>query len=186
MICTRAAWDPAYRDRSPPVLRPKTPAPATAAGLLYLRVGAAALCSHSANLQKVMAMPTAPKRFRLSSQPTRTEQRKAYDERRGSATSRGYDNRWRKAARTFLQRHPLCLGCEAAGIVTEATLVDHVEPHRGEQGRFWNSDYWQSSCQWHHDVVKQRLELMWDRGQISTRDLWLNSSAALRLADHLR
>ncbi|AKR57134.1 holin [Devosia sp. H5989] len=131
-------------------------------------------------------MPTAPKRFRLSSQPTRQAQRKVYDERRGSATSRGYNHRWRKAARTFLQRHPLCLGCEAAGLVIEASLVDHVEPHRGDQSKFWDSKHWQPCCQWHHDVVKQRLETMWDRGDIGADALWLNSSIALRLADNLR
>ncbi|KFL27041.1 holin [Devosia sp. 17-2-E-8] len=131
-------------------------------------------------------MPTAPKRFRLSSQPTRQVQRKAYDDRRGSATSRGYDSRWRKASRTFLLRHPLCLGCEAAGLVTEAALVDHVEPHRGDQSKFWDTRHWQPCCRWHHDVVKQRLEVMWDRGQITTNDLWLNSSVARRIAEALR
>lgn len=45
---------------------------------------------------------------------------------------------------------------------------------------------WQSSCQWHHDVVKQRLELMWARGQIPLDSLWLDSPAALALAAQLR
>lgn len=45
---------------------------------------------------------------------------------------------------------------------------------------------WQSCCKWHHDSVKQRLELMYSRGQIKISDLWLNSEAAIRIADGLR
>lgn len=67
-----------------------------------------------------------------------------------------------------------------------ADLTDHVEPHKGDQAKFWNSSMWQSACKWHHDVVKQRLELMWARGEIGLADLWLDSPAALALAERLR
>ncbi len=65
-------------------------------------------------------------------------------------------------------------------------LVDHVEPHKGDSAKFWNTSMWQSSCKWHHDVVKQRLELMFDRGQATVADLWLNSPVALKVAAKLR
>ena len=67
-----------------------------------------------------------------------------------------------------------------------ADLVDHVEPHKGDTIKFWDTSKWQSSCRWHHDVVKQRLELMWARGEITVMDLWLDSPVALRLAEQLR
>jgi 5-methylcytosine-specific restriction protein A len=68
------------------------------------------------------------------------------------------------------------------GRVEPATLVDHVEPHEGDQDKFWNTSMWQASCRWHHDSVKQRLELMWKAGSIPVNDLWLNSETAVRIA----
>jgi 5-methylcytosine-specific restriction protein A len=135
-------------------------------------------------------MPSMPRTFRPPHLPSRAAQAKlveqAFDERRGSASSRGYNHRWSKAADGHRRRHPLCLGCEAAGLVVAAALVDHVEPHKGDTKKFWNKAMWQSSCRWHHDVVKQRLELMWARGEITIADLWLNSAVALRVANELR
>lgn len=131
-------------------------------------------------------MPSSPKTFRNRNQPSRQEQRKQYDERRGSASERGYTHRWSKAAATFKTRYPLCLGCEAAGLVVASQLVDHVEPHRGDQDKFWDTSMWQACCGWHHDVVKQRLEQMWDRGEVQVVDLWLNSPIALAVASRLR
>jgi len=40
---------------------------------------------------------------------------------------------------------------------------------------------WQPACRWHHDVVKQGLERMLDRGELMTADMWLDSAAAVRL-----
>jgi 5-methylcytosine-specific restriction enzyme A len=72
------------------------------------------------------------------------------------------------------------------GLVVAAELVDHVEPHKGDTVKFWDTSMWQSSCRWHHDVVKQRLELMWLQGKITIADLWLNSPVAVKLAMSLR
>jgi 5-methylcytosine-specific restriction enzyme A len=65
---------------------------------------------------------------------------------RGSAEERGYDARWRKARKAFLQEHPLCVECLKAGKLTPATVVDHIIPHRGNQELFWNADNWQPLC----------------------------------------
>lgn len=59
--------------------------------------------------------------------------------------------------------------------------ADHVVPHKGDMVRFWDSDLWQPSCKWHHDVIKQQLEAMYARGELIASDLWLNSAAAVRL-----
>lgn len=53
-----------------------------------------------------------------------------YDERRGSAASRGYDRHWQKRRLAYLREHPLCVECAREDIVTAATDVDHIIPKR--------------------------------------------------------
>lgn len=48
------------------------------------------------------------------------------DARRGSSTSRGYGADWRRLRDAFLKKHPLCLFCDDVGLITEATVVDHI------------------------------------------------------------
>lgn len=78
---------------------------------------------------------------------------------RTSSSSRGYGHRWQKARATFLKAHPLCTYCKAQGLLTPATVVDHIVPHRGDQKLFWDSSNWQGLCKLHHDSTKQREEL---------------------------
>lgn len=67
--------------------------------------------------------------------------------REGLTTAeRGYGSRWQRARERFLVRHPLCRHCEAAGIVTPAVEVDHVNPHKGDQALFWSPENWQPLC----------------------------------------
>lgn len=75
-----------------------------------------------------------------------------------SAASRGYGHRWRTARAGFLAQNPLCAGCERLGRVTEAKVVDHIEPHRGDQEKFWDRSNWQSLCASCHSGEKQREE----------------------------
>jgi 5-methylcytosine-specific restriction protein A len=69
-----------------------------------------------------------------------------------------YGRRWRAARAGHLRNHPLCVMCKADGRTTEAVIVDHVTPHRGDQKLFWNKSNWQSLCKTHHDATKQRME----------------------------
>jgi hypothetical protein len=46
----------------------------------------------------------------------------------------------------------------------------------------WDERNMQSSCYWHHDEVKQRLERLFDLGKIGPSDLKLDSSIALQIA----
>lgn len=130
-------------------------------------------------------MAKRPAAFRSHQQPTRQVQNREFDHRRGSAASRGYDGVWAKASRGHKAKHPLCIGCEAMGLVVAVYVTDHVVPGTSGTPEFWNSKQWQSACKWHHDVVKQRLERMWIDGRIGAADLWLNSPIALRLAADL-
>ena len=73
--------------------------------------------------------------------------------------SRLYDlRRWRRRSRAFLQAHPLCVMCEAAGRVTLATVVDHKVPYRGEEELFFDETNWQSMCKTDHDAAKREQE----------------------------
>ena len=77
---------------------------------------------------------------------------KALDARRGTAHERGYSAAWQRARLGWLAAHPLCVRCEAAGVVEAATVVDHIVPHRGDKTLFWDRDNWQSLCDRHHNV----------------------------------
>lgn len=75
---------------------------------------------------------------------------------RPSARARGYGTLWQKRSKLYLQRHPLCVHCEADGIARAATLVDHITPHRGDPSLFWDEGNWQSLCKHHHAVKTGR------------------------------
>jgi 5-methylcytosine-specific restriction protein A len=72
-------------------------------------------------------------------------------ERRGTAAERGYDGKWRKARLHYLARNPLCVICDSNGIVRAANVVDHITPHKGNSGLFWDSRNWQPLCKMCHD-----------------------------------
>jgi 5-methylcytosine-specific restriction protein A len=71
--------------------------------------------------------------------------------RRGTATQRGYDSKWRTARNAYLASHPLCAACGLTGVVEAATVVDHIVPHKGDQTAFWDRANWQPLCKRHHD-----------------------------------
>lgn len=49
-----------------------------------------------------------------------------------SACKRGYGRDWQALRLSHLADNPLCVACEAKGITTEATEVDHITPHKGD------------------------------------------------------
>ena len=64
---------------------------------------------------------------------------------------------WKALRLDYLQRNPLCVMCLEDGQITEAKVVDHIEPHRGDLVKFYNGPF-QSLCKMHHDSTKQRQE----------------------------
>ena len=101
---------------------------------------------------------------------------------RKSGRECGYNAEWDRESLHYRRQHPLCLGCEAMGRVTPTKVTDHIQPHRGSKTLFWDPLNRQPACRWHHDVVKQRLERMWDAGEIGVDELRLDSAAALEVA----
>lgn len=77
---------------------------------------------------------------------------------RRTSSERGYTWRWHKARTAFLRENPLCVMCRAEGRTTEAQVVDHIVPHRGDEKLFWDRSNWQSLCKPHHNSDKQMLE----------------------------
>ena len=73
------------------------------------------------------------------------------DRYRPSASKRGYNSRWQRARKLFLSRNPLCAECEKQGKYVQATVVDHIVPHKGDQTLFWDEDNWQPLCKRCHD-----------------------------------
>jgi len=68
-----------------------------------------------------------------------------------TSTERGYNYRWQKVRRMYLRKNPLCVECLKEGRVEPATVVDHIEPHRGDHEKFWNEDNFQSLCKRCHN-----------------------------------
>lgn len=80
------------------------------------------------------------------------EHRPLHTKDRKQAFSRGYNSKWQKARKKYLQTHPFCVRCYEEGHLTEATVVDHIVPHRGDRDLFWDVSNWQSLCEHHHNV----------------------------------
>jgi len=57
-------------------------------------------------------------------------------------------------------------------------VTDHIIPHRGDTALLRDPNNWQPSCAAHHDIVKQRLELLFGQGKITVDDLRLDSVVA--------
>jgi 5-methylcytosine-specific restriction protein A len=92
--------------------------------------------------------------------PTRTAKPQAQryaEDRRASAYRRGYTRQWQKDSKHFLAmpENALCRECERHGAMTAATLVDHIQPHRGNMELFWNVANWQPLCKRCHDRKKE-------------------------------
>lgn len=79
---------------------------------------------------------------------------------RKSSTARGYNYKWQKVSKLFLDENPLCKFCSDLGIITGAEVVDHIKPHKGNQELFWNPKNWQGLCIPCHNITKQRIELL--------------------------
>ena len=85
----------------------------------------------------------------------------SWREDKQSSTQRGYGYKWQQKRKAFLSRpeNVLCLFCRAKGLVTQATVVDHIKPHRGNEVLFWDETNWQPLCSSCHSSDKQRIEV---------------------------
>ena len=89
-------------------------------------------------------MPIRPDRHKPYPRGTRHQAPVA--EVRPNSHQRGYNRKWRTFREGFLKRNPMCVHCEARGIITPANEVDHIIPHRGDKQRFWDFDNLAALC----------------------------------------
>src|SRR5690606_6690704 len=61
--------------------------------------------------------------------------------------------RWRRRREQQLADEPRCVACLAEGVVTEATVADHIERATDEHS-FWYGEL-QSLCGTHHQAKRQ-------------------------------
>ena len=91
-------------------------------------------------------MPVSPPVHRPVGYQSRAERRAAYDASRPSP-SRTYDRRWQKLRAAYLATHPLCeCGCNRL-----ATVVDHKQPHNGDDALLYAWDNLQAMTKQCHD-----------------------------------
>jgi 5-methylcytosine-specific restriction enzyme A len=81
------------------------------------------------------------------------ERKARFDKTRPTARQRGYTAEWTKASKDFLAVYSSCRRCGQP-----AALVDHIEPHRGDQTLFWKRTNWQPLCTPCHSRAKQSKE----------------------------
>lgn len=95
--------------------------------------------------------PRCPALVPYGSGPYCDEHKALHQGDRDSASKRGYNSRWQKVRVRYLHSHPLCVECMKQGRLTEATVVDHIVPHRGDKKLFWDESNWQPLCKSCHD-----------------------------------
>src|ERR1700761_3944899 len=93
--------------------------------------------------------------------------KKVAEGKRQSAHKRGYTREWTAYSRNRLKQYPLCEGLRIVpngdvainthpGRVVQATLTDHIKPHKGSRDLFWDPNNHQSGCADCHNVKTAR------------------------------
>jgi 5-methylcytosine-specific restriction enzyme A len=99
----------------------------------------------------------------------RTAQKREHDRRRRGAGNVRHDNtaEWKRLRELQLQTEPLCRRCLQRERRVQATIADHIRPHRGNPVLFFDPRNLQSLCKPCHDGSKQSEER---RGYIKGTD----------------
>jgi len=66
--------------------------------------------------------------------------------------------RWRALRKVVLARFPACVICQKYGRVTPSTVIDHINPHRGDMKLFWDLENLHGLCASCHSGTKRREE----------------------------
>jgi 5-methylcytosine-specific restriction enzyme A len=64
---------------------------------------------------------------------------------------------WQKRRASQLKKQPLCEMCKESGIVTIATVANHVTPHKGNERLFFEGEL-NSLCENHHNSSVAQIE----------------------------
>lgn len=80
------------------------------------------------------------------------------DRNRPHSRARGYDRAWERLRARHLANNPWCVFCLRKGIVTPATVGDHIETIEDRPDLRLDDDNVQSLCKPCHDGEKQRQD----------------------------
>jgi 5-methylcytosine-specific restriction protein A len=120
-----------------------------------------------ASLAEGEEMPYAPRKpcsqpgcpALTNGRPCPKHKKRRYSKRRHNASQRGYDYKWQLARKHYLQANPVCTDAfnRHDGRPVAATVVDHIEPHRGDMEKFWDlENNVQALCRHCHDSKTAR------------------------------
>lgn len=98
-------------------------------------------------------------RFKEQSKIRKKEIRKKYDKKRNPIVKTWLNSaRYLKARKSFLSREPFCNKCTTVRHPVLANILDHIVPHRGDSGLFWEYSNWQGLCKRCHDVKTAKYD----------------------------
>ena len=105
---------------------------------------------------KVVAIPGYCDEHRAQQHRDYGRARRSFDAEVGFYNSK----RWREVRSAFLREHPICVVCEASGMLTPAVVVDHIWPIKRGGARFDGLNL-QSLCIRHHNAktMRERREI---------------------------
>ena len=78
-----------------------------------------------------------------------------YQDKRESASKRGYDRRWQVFSRQFIANNPLCVECLRDNKYEPAVLVHHIIPLK-QNGDKYDENNLMPLCFNCHEVVEKR------------------------------
>ena len=64
----------------------------------------------------------------------------------------------------FVRDGFVCAMCRRVVGDTAKLVCDHIRPHKGDSGMFWDGGNLQTLCKSCHDSTKQRAEIAAERG----------------------
>jgi 5-methylcytosine-specific restriction protein A len=80
-----------------------------------------------------------------------------YNTRRADSDRRYSTEKWRKLSITFRKRNPLCVHCDANGLVRPAVLVDHIKPAKAHPELFFEWRNLRALCQKCHNSIGEKV-----------------------------
>ena len=96
---------------------------------------------------EISIMPVRPPIHRPVGRRDKQERDRDYARTRDPVSRALYrSKRWRTERAAFLHEHPLCVECERHDLIRLAGVVDHVDPHDGNETVFWDRSRWQALC----------------------------------------
>jgi 5-methylcytosine-specific restriction protein A len=95
-------------------------------------------------IDEISIMPVRPPLHRPVGRREKRERDRDYARKRDPLACALYrSKRWRTERAAFLHDHPLCVECARHDLIRPASVVDHIDPHGGDETVFWDRSRWQ-------------------------------------------